>query len=73
MIKEKIFHSLPKSTQPTLTSSAKCPKTSNTKKYEKEEGCPEMTEFMTRLNYKNLYIHNINIDYGRLEKPSHFY
>jgi hypothetical protein len=43
VIKEKIFHSLPKRTQPTLASSAKCPTTSNAKRYEKEEGCPEIT------------------------------
>jgi len=64
-------YSLPKKTQPTVNSSAKYYKSSNSKHLHKEDGCPEISEFGNRINYKDLYIHNLNIDYGKLKQPTY--
>jgi hypothetical protein len=67
MKKDVRVYSLPKKTQPTGNSTGKYHKTSNVKNICREEGCPEISEFGSRMEYKQLYIHNLNIDYGKLK------
>jgi hypothetical protein len=37
------------------------------------EGCPEISEFRVAKDLNELYIHRLDIDYGRLERPNYFY
>lgn len=69
---EQFSHSLPKKTQPTLNSSTRIHKTSLNKfVYKNEESCPEVSEFKTDRHTEKLYVHRLNIDYGRLQRPYH--
>lgn len=73
MSQERIFHSLPKKTQPTASSS-RLPKTTAAKTNCLEtEGCPEVSEFRLPRSIDELYIHRLDIDYGRLERPNFYY
>jgi hypothetical protein len=62
-------YSLPKKTQPTVNSSARYQRTTDAKQLHRGEVCPEVLEFGIRMSSKELYVHHLNIDYGKLKQP----
>jgi hypothetical protein len=73
MSQDKNFHSLPKKLRPKLSTSNKLQTTAVSKAVRQEEGCPEISEFKAGKANDELYVHRLDIDYGRLERPNHFY
>ena len=67
------FHSLSKKQQPTTASQ---PSTSTKQHPPPSLLCPETAEFFPNKHasppYSELYIHNLHIDYGRLQQPVYF-
>lgn len=73
MSQERNFHSLPKKAQPAQGSIKTQATTATRPSVRQAECCPEISEFKPCKFNEDLYVHNLNIDYGRLERPHHFY
>lgn len=66
MSQDRNFHSLPKKNQPSQGTLKTQATTAARPSFRQAECCPEISEFKPSKLNEDLYVHRLNIDYGRL-------